>query len=84
MGHDGWDVRDDSQLCFEDDYLEHHREDCLFQTRPFRLDFPQFDDDNPANWSYKVNQFFDYYQTPLSQCIRMASFHMEGEALIWF
>jgi hypothetical protein len=31
-----------------------------------------------------VNQFFDYYQTPLYHCIRMASFHMEGEALVWF
>jgi hypothetical protein len=31
-----------------------------------------------------VNQFFDYYHTPLYQHIRMASFHMEGEALVWF
>lgn len=32
-----------------------------------------------------VTQFFDYYQTPpLYQRIRMASFHMEGEALVWF
>jgi hypothetical protein len=34
--------------------------------------------------SYKVNQFFDYYQTPLYQRVRMASFHMEGEVLVWF
>lgn len=48
------------------------------------LDFPRFDGENPSAWTYKVNQFFDYYQTPLYQRIRMASFHMEGEALVWF
>jgi hypothetical protein len=46
--------------------------------------FPRFDGDNPANWSYKANQFFKYYQTPMYHRIHMASFHMEGEALIWF
>jgi len=49
-----------------------------------RLDFPHFDGDNPSAWTYKVNQFFDYYQTPLYQSIRMASFHLERESLIWF
>jgi len=48
------------------------------------MDFPRFNGDNPSGWSYKVNQFFDYYQTPLYQRVRMASFHMEGEALVWF
>jgi hypothetical protein len=81
-GLDGWDVRDDRQLCFEDDYPEHHREDRLFPAHPFLLDFPRFDGDNPANWSYKANQFFEYYQTLLYQRIHMASFHMEGEPLI--
>jgi hypothetical protein len=49
-----------------------------------RLDFPPFNGVNPFTWTYKVNQFFDYYQTLLYQHIRMASFHMEGEALVWF
>jgi hypothetical protein len=49
-----------------------------------RLDFPSFYGDNPSAWTYKVNQFFDHYQTPLYQRIRMSSFHMEGEALVWF
>jgi hypothetical protein len=46
--------------------------------------FPRFDGENPLAWTYKVNQFFDYYQTPLYQCIYMASFHMESEVLVWF
>jgi hypothetical protein len=83
VGQDGWDVHDDHQLRFQDDFPD-RREDQLFHTRPFRLEFPRFDGDNPANWSYKANQFFDFYQTPLYHRLRMASFHMEGEALIWF
>jgi hypothetical protein len=56
-GLDGWDVRDERQLRFEDDYPEHNREERLFPALPFRLDFPRFDGENLANWSYKANQF---------------------------
>jgi len=73
--HDG---RDD------DDYNDNFREERHIRTRSLRLDFPRFNGENPSGWTYKVNQFFDYYQTPLYQRIRMASFHMEGEALVWF
>jgi hypothetical protein len=59
-------------------------EDRLFHTRPLRLDFPRFDGENPAGWTYKVTQFFEYYQTPLYQRVQMSSFHMDGEALVWF
>jgi hypothetical protein len=33
------------------------------QPRPARLDFPKFDGDNPTRWIYKVEQFFEHYQT---------------------
>jgi hypothetical protein len=56
----------------------------FYSPGPLRLDFPRFESDNPAGWMYKANQFFEYYQSPLYQRVRMASFHMEGEALIWF
>jgi hypothetical protein len=81
---DGWEIRDDQMFRDQQDYPDAHQEGRLFHPRPLRLDFSRFDGDNPAGWTYKVNQFFDYYQTPLYQRIRMASFHMEGEALIWF
>jgi hypothetical protein len=58
--------------------------DRIIQTRAVRLDFPRFEGENPSHWVYKVNQFFEYYQTPIPQRLRMASFHMEGDALIWF
>jgi hypothetical protein len=80
----GWNQPEDHRARFDDMHQEHHQGDRLFHPRPLRLDFPRFDGENPAGWTYKVNQFFDYYQTPLYQRIRMASFHMEGEALVWF
>ena len=42
------------------------------QTRIVRLDFP------------KVHQFFNYRQINPHQKILLASFHMEGKALVWF
>jgi hypothetical protein len=66
----------------EDELQDHHREERHIHTRAMRLDFPRFDGESPYAWTYKVNQFFDYYQTPLYHRIRMASFHMEGEALV--
>jgi len=83
FGNPGWHHQDDRRLQF-DDQQDLQPGDRLLTTRALRLDFPRFDGSNPAGWTYKVNQFFDYYQTPLHQRLRMASFHMEGEALIWF
>jgi hypothetical protein len=80
----GWNFRDERYLYDDDEFPDAHHDDRLLQPRPLPLDFPRFDGDNSAGWMYKVNQFFEYYQTPLYQRIRMASFHMEGEALIWF
>lgn len=33
---------------------------------------------------YKVYYFFAFYNTLRQHRIRLASFHMEGEALVWF
>ena len=49
-----------------------------------RLEFPRFRGDDPATWVYKANQYFNFYHTPLSERLLMASFHMDGEALVWF
>jgi hypothetical protein len=53
-------------------------------TRTARLYFSKFDGDNPTGWIYKVDQFFDHYQTVTCQRLRMTAFHMEGEGLIRF
>ena len=49
-----------------------------------KLDFPRFSGEEPASWVYKANQYFRYYSTPIGEKLMVASFHMEGEALIWF
>jgi hypothetical protein len=48
------------------------------------MDFPKFDGENPSNWLYKANQYFNIYQTQDNDKISMAYFHLEGKALIWF
>lgn len=35
-------------------------------------------------WILKVEQFFEYFNTPEEQKIQIAFFHMEGKALSWF
>ena len=49
-----------------------------------KLEFPKFNQENPAGWVYKAHQFFQLYNTPPNQNILLALYHMEEEALIWF
>ena len=53
-------------------------------SRPAKLDFPKFCGEEPTSLIYKANQYFKYYRIPESEKLMMASFHMEGEALVWF
>jgi hypothetical protein len=54
------------------------------QTRDIRLDFSKFNGEEPNGWIYHANQFFTYHQTNPHHRVLLASFHMEGKALIWF
>ena len=56
----------------------------MAMSRPVRLEFPRFSGEDPASWVYKANQYFKYYNTPIAEKLMLASFHMEGEALVWF
>ena len=53
-------------------------------SRPVRLEFLRFFGEDPASWVYKANQYFKYFNTPVEEKLMLASFHMDGEALIWF
>ena len=53
-------------------------------SKSVKLDFSQFKGDDPASWLYKANQYFNFYQMPLSERLLMDSFHINGAALIWF
>ena len=53
-------------------------------SKSVRLDFPRFKGDDPASWVFKSSQYFSFYQTPFDERLLMASFHMDGDALVWF
>ena len=53
-------------------------------SKSVRLHFPQFKSDDLASWVYKANQYFSFYQTPFNERLLMASFDMDGDALVWF
>ena len=53
-------------------------------SKSVRLDFPRFKRDDPASWIYKADQYFSFYQTPFNERLLMPSFHMDGDALVWF
>ncbi|KAK0586119.1 hypothetical protein LWI29_001364 [Acer saccharum] len=60
---------------------EYHRS---ISTRTIRLEFPKFQGDDPSRWLYCAERFFEYHQTPEAQQVKIASFHLDGEALQWF
>ncbi|KAF5463495.1 hypothetical protein F2P56_019406, partial [Juglans regia] len=68
----------------------YHQQDREFQDfrregpRGVKLDFPYFDGTDPAGWIFKASHYFDYHQTPPAQRLLMASYHMNGDALIWY
>lgn len=43
-----------------------------------------FDGNNPHNWIFQAERYFNYYSTPEDQRVELASFHMQGQALTWF
>lgn len=49
-----------------------------------RLNFLYFEGDNPIAWCFKVNQYFEYHQTQPIHKLLVASYHLLGEAMIWY
>ncbi|GAU30089.1 hypothetical protein TSUD_392450 [Trifolium subterraneum] len=59
----------------------HHKP---FTTSSIKLEIPGFDGSDPLPWIFKINQFFEFHNTPEEQRLRLASFYMQGEALTWY
>ena len=55
-----------------------------FQTRNIKLDFPRFDGIEVMNWTFRAEQFFDYYATPDVHRLTIAAVHMEKDVVPWF
>lgn len=55
------------------------------QSSFLKLDFPRFSEgDDPLVWIYKAEHYFDFFNIEESKKVKIASFHMEEEALQWF
>lgn len=57
---------------------------CRKGQRGVRLYFSHFDVNNPACWVFKTSHYFEFHQTSPAQRLLMASYYMDGEALIWY
>jgi len=65
------------------------REKCLtshtLDHRHVKLDFPQFNgEEDLTSWVCRVEQFFRFQGTTEEDKVALASFHLEGEAQLWF
>lgn len=70
-----------------DSPLEHRmigHEDRMSMPKGIHLEFSHFYGYNLAGLVFKATQFFNFHQTPASQKLVMASFHIEREALVWY
>ncbi|KAL4199311.1 hypothetical protein AMTRI_Chr03g144290 [Amborella trichopoda] len=52
-----------------------------FAPKLVKLDFPRFNsEEDTTSWTCKVEQFFQFHQTPKEEHVALASFHLEGDA----
>lgn len=49
-----------------------------------KLDIPRFDGRDPLGWIFKMNQLFQYQNTPEEERITVASLYLDGAALSWY
>ena len=56
----------------------------MFSSRVAKLEFPKYAGDEPTEWLTRVEQFFNYQDTPEMQKVALTSFHLEGEANQWW
>ena len=51
------------------------------QFRSRQIEVPHFDGSNVPNWVFKMEQFFQFYNTPEDQRVLISYFYLEGLAL---
>jgi hypothetical protein len=56
-----------------------------YTPRTVKLDFPRFNGaEDPTSWICRAEQFFRFHETPIEDHVALASFHLEGEAQLWY
>lgn len=57
----------------------------MSQPKLVKLDFPRFNGgEDPTSWICRADQFFEFHQTPDGESVPLASFHLEGDAQLWY
>ncbi|KAF5472044.1 hypothetical protein F2P56_008792 [Juglans regia] len=56
----------------------------VVSSKTAKLEFQRFSGDDPTEWFNRVNQFFEFQNTPDNQKVSLASYHLEGEANQWW
>ena len=55
-----------------------------FHMKAVRLEFPRYDgSEDPTIWLCRAEQYFEFQGTGKDEKVRLASYHMEGDAQIW-
>ncbi|RDX64595.1 Retrovirus-related Pol polyprotein from transposon 17.6, partial [Mucuna pruriens] len=54
------------------------------QVRNVKLEFPRFVRKYVMEWSFNVEQFFEYYDTPDVDRLTIAAMHLDQEVIPWF
>ncbi|KAL4192222.1 hypothetical protein AMTRI_Chr06g192850 [Amborella trichopoda] len=56
-----------------------------FVPKLVKLDFPRFNgNEDMMSWTCRVEQFVQFHQTPEKKRVALASFHLEGDAQLWY
>ena len=56
-----------------------------YAPRLVKLNFPKFRrSEEPTSWKCRAEQFFRFHETPAEDQVALASFHLEGEAQLWY
>ncbi|KAL4204037.1 hypothetical protein AMTRI_Chr01g130200 [Amborella trichopoda] len=52
-----------------------------FSLKLVKLDFPRFNgEEDMTSWTCRVEQFFQFHQTPKEEHVALTSFHLKGDA----
>ncbi|KAJ0965949.1 hypothetical protein J5N97_027087 [Dioscorea zingiberensis] len=53
-------------------------------SRSMKMDIPKFEGSDPSSWVFRIEEFFNFHDTPDELRLRIVSFHLEGRASAWF
>lgn len=64
--------------------LQNVENQVIPKSQTMKLEVPKFDGTDPSSWTFKIDEYFNFHQTPEDQRLRIVSFHIEGKASAWY